>query len=403
MQECILEKKAAQRHRWVLNMLSREEYERREKELLAPYAAKSAESRGREYKEKECPFRSSFQRDRDRVIHSEAFRRLEYKTQVFVNHEGDYYRTRLTHTLEVAQISRGVARTLRLNEDLSEAIALAHDLGHTPFGHAGESTLNKLMKDEGGFEHNHQSFRVVTLLERRYPEWLGLNLTYEVLEGIVKHSGEYDKPDVQSFKTVGYPTLEAQIINVVDEIAYMNHDLDDGLQSGMLTFEGLEEVPLWQETFAAVKKDFPDARPKILKFQTIRRLIHLLVGDLQDETKKRIEEKKIKSFDDVRSRGESIVAFSGPMHKKTRELINYLYTNLYRHYRVVRMADKAQRILEDLFNAYLNNPRILPPTLHAEIQKSGKAKRFVCDYIAGMTDRFALSEHRKLFDPEEKV
>lgn len=384
-------------------MLSREEYERREKEFLAPYAAKSCESRGREHKEKECPFRSTFQRDRDRIIHSEAFRRLEYKTQVFVNHEGDYYRTRLTHTLEVAQISRGVARTLRLNEDLAEAIALAHDLGHTPFGHAGESTLNEMMSDEGGFEHNHQSFRVVTLLERRYPEFTGLNLSHEVLEGIVKHSGEYDRPDVQVFQTYGHPTLEAQIINVVDEIAFMNHDLDDGLQSGMLAFEGLKEVPLWQETFDAVRRDFPDARPKIQKFQTIRRLIHLLVGDLQAETKRRIDEKCLLSLDDVRKNGENVVAFSDPMHAKTRELINYLYTNLYRHYRVIRMADKAQRILADLFTTYLNNPRILPPTLHAEIQKSGKAKRHICDYIAGMTDRFALSEHKKLFDPEEKV
>ena len=384
-------------------MLSREEYERREKEVLAPYAARSAESRGREHNEKECPFRCAFQRDRDRIIHSEAFRRLEYKTQVFVNHEGDYYRTRLTHTLEVAQISRGVARTLRLNEDLAEAIALAHDLGHTPFGHAGETTLNRLMADEGGFEHNHQSFRVVTMLEHRYPEFAGLNLSHETLEGIVTHSGEYDKPDVQGFKTYGYPTLEAQIINVVDEIAYMNHDLDDGLQSGMLTFEGLQAVPLWQETFSAVQKDFPDARPKIKKFQTIRRLIHLLVGDIQSETKKRIEDKKISSFDDVRERGENIVAFSDGMHKKTRELINYLFTNLYRHYRVVRMADKAERILEDLFDAYLKNSKILPPSLHAEIQKRDKPKRLVCDYIAGMTDRFALSEHRKLFDPEEKV
>ncbi len=384
-------------------MLLREEYEKREKQLLAPYAAKSCESRGREHAEKECPFRSAFQRDRDRVIHSEAFRRLEYKTQVFVNHEGDYYRTRLTHTLEVAQISRGVARTLKLNEDLAEAIALSHDLGHTPFGHAGETTLNELMKDEGGFEHNHQSFRVVTLLERRYPEFLGLNLTYEVREGIAKHSGEYDKPDVQSFKTYGYPTLEAQIINVVDEIAYMNHDLDDGLQSGMLAFEGLKEVSLWNETFEEVRSEHPDARPKIQKFQTISRLIHLLVGDLQAETKKRIEAKKIASFDDVRKSGDNVVAFSEPMFKKTRELINYLFANLYRHFRVVRMADKANRILADLFNAYLNDPRILPPGLNAEIQRTGKAKRLVSDYIAGMTDRFALSEHKKLFDPEEKV
>jgi dGTPase len=384
-------------------MLFREEYERREQEVLAPYAAKSVLSRGREHPEEECQFRTVFQRDRDRVIHSEAFRRLEYKTQVFVNHEGDYYRTRLTHTLEVAQIARGVARTLRLNEDLAEAIALSHDLGHTPFGHAGEYTLNELMADEGGFEHNHQSFRVVTLLERRYPQFTGLNLSYEVLEGIVTHTGEYDKPDVKGFKRSGFPTLEAQIINVVDEIAYMNHDLDDGLQSGMISFEGLENAPLWQEIFKGVKTDFPNARPKILKFQTIRRLINLLVSDLQAEAIKRIEVKKLASLDDVRTRGDNTIAFSHAMYLKTRELINYLFTNLYSHYRVLRMGDKAQRILMDLFSTYLKNPRILPPSLNAEIQRTGEAKRHICDYIAGMTDRFALSEHKKLFDPEEKV
>jgi dGTPase len=384
-------------------MLSREEYERRETELLASYAAKSALSRGRAYKEEECPFRSAFQRDRDRIIHSEAFRRLEYKTQVFVNHEGDYYRTRLTHTLEVAQISRGVARTLRLNEDLAEAIALAHDLGHTPFGHAGETTLDKLMKDEGGFEHNHQSYRVVTLLEQRYPDFPGLNLSFEVLEGVAKHSGEYDIPDIKNFKTDGFPTIEAQIVNVADEIAYMNHDLDDGLQSGMLTFENLQNAALWQETFSKVQKDFPGSKPKIQKFQTIRRLIHILVGDIQEETRKRIAEKNIKTLDDVRMKGENLVGFSADMHKKTRGLINHLFENLYRHYRVARMADKAQRIIENLFETYLNNSKVLPPALHNEIQKSGRAKRHVCDYIAGMTDRFALLEHQKLFDPLEKV
>ena len=384
-------------------MLSREEYENREREFLAPYAVKSSLSKGRVYPEEECPFRSVFQRDRDRVIHSEAFRRLEYKTQVFVNHEGDYYRTRLTHTLEVAQISRGIARTLRLNEDLAEAIALSHDLGHTPFGHAGEMALDRLMKEEGGFEHNHQSFRVVTRLEHRYPQFPGLNLSFEVLEGIVKHSGEYDVPDVKSFKTEGFPTIEAQIVNVADEIAYMNHDLDDGLQSGMLTFENLETVPLWQDTFKRVCQDLPNASPKILKFQTIRRLIHLLVGDLQDETKKRMEAKKIATLEDVRKRGENTVGFSKEMHQKTRDLIQHLFDNLYRHYRVARMADKAGRILENLFETYLNNPKILPPRLHSEIQKTGDAKRHICDYLAGMTDRYALLEHQKLFDPLEKV
>lgn len=389
-------------------MLLRKDYELREKEILAPYAMLSNQSKGRVYKEEDCPFRTVFQRDKDRIVHSEAFRRLEYKTQVFVNHEGDYYRTRLTHTLEVAQISRGIARTLRLNEDLAEAIAMAHDLGHTPFGHAGEIVLNKIMKDEGGFEHNHQSFRVVTLFEHRYPDFPGLNLTFEVLEGIAKHSSEYDSPDMKNFKSDGFPTLgsqtlEAQIVNVADEIAYMNHDLDDGLQSGMLTYESLEKVPLWHDLFTAARKKSPRAPLKILKFRTISRLITLLVEDLQKETIKKIEKEKIRTIADVRSKGKNLVSFSAPMYKKTRVLIKHLFENLYRHCRVVRMADKADRILNNLFETYLKNPRILPKSLYEEVVKTGKAKRLICDYVAGMTDRFALLEHKKLFDPSEKV
>jgi dGTPase len=382
-------------------MLCREEYEGREREVLAPYAAFSGDSRGREHSEPDCPYRSQFQRDRDRIIHSEAFRRLEYKTQVFVNHEGDYYRTRLTHTLEVAQLSRGVARTLRLNEDLAEAIALAHDLGHTPFGHRGETVLNELMADNGGFEHNRQSFRVVTYLERRYPQFDGLNLTYEVREGIVKHTGEYDAPDVPSFRTYGYPTLEAQIVNVADQIAYMNHDLDDGLQSGMLTYDVLEGVSLWQEVFERVKGDFPDARPRMHKYQTIRRLIHLLITDLQDTTRGRIDELDLASSDDVREKGRDVVAQSESMKAKAKELLNTLFTNLYQHYHVERMAQKSARVLKDLFHSYLKNPKLLPPTLYKLIESEGMAELRVCDYIAGMTDRFALQEHAKLFDPRE--
>lgn len=384
-------------------MLCREEYENREREILAPYAAFSADSRGREHDEPSCPYRSQFQRDRDRIVHCEAFRRLEYKTQVFVNHEGDYYRTRLTHTLEVAQISRGIARTLRLNEDLAEAIALAHDLGHTPFGHRGEGVLNELMAEHGGFEHNRQSFRVVTYLERRYPQFDGLNLTYEVREGIVKHTGEYDAPDVPSFSTEGYPTLEAQIVNVADQIAYMNHDLDDGLQSGMLTFEILEGVPLWQRIFADVQKEFPAARPKIHKYQTIRRLIHYLITDLQEETRRRIEKSALSSLHDVRARGRHIVAHSTAVSAETKCLLDTLMEHLYRHYHVERMAQKSATILKDLFSSYLANPRILPPTLCRTIEADGLAHLHVCDYIAGMTDRFALQEHAKLFDPHERV
>ncbi len=382
-------------------MLCREEYEQRERETLAPYAALSAESRGREYPEPACPHRAQFQRDRDRVIHCEAFRRLEYKTQVFVNHEGDYYRTRLTHTLEVAQIARGIARTLRLNEDLAEAIALAHDLGHTPFGHRGETALNELMADHGGFEHNRQSFRVVTYLERRYPAFNGLNLTYEVREGIVKHTGEYDAPDVPSFKTQGYPSLEAQVVNAADQIAYINHDLDDGLKSGMLTYDVLECAPLWQDALMTMRRDYPQAPEKIQKYQTIRRLMHLLITDLQDETKSRLTALKVATFADVRERGKDVVAHSDEIKRAMKVLLDTLFKNLYAHYHVERMAQKSARVIRDLFNGYLENAKLLPPSLYRLIQEDGLDHLHICDYIAGMTDRYALQEHARLFDPKE--
>jgi len=385
-------------------MLLREDYENREQNFLAPYATKVAASLGRKYKDEKCSFRSLFQHDKDRIVHSEAFRRLEYKTQVFVNHEGDYYRTRLTHTLEVAQIARGIARTLRLNEDLAEAISLAHDLGHTPFGHAGESTLNNLMSDVGGFEHNHQSFRVVTLLEQKYPDFPGLNLSFEILEGIARHTGEYDDPSIKNFKNAGFLTIEAQIVNLADEIAYMNHDLDDGLQSGMLTIDQMNNVELWKNTFEAVKKKHPEAKEKILKHRAISSLINFLVCDVQDETLKRIKKNNISSFEDVRKKGDRLVSFSQNVEKQTKQLKDYLFENLYNHYRVARMADKAQRILEDIFHAYLENSRILPRSLHLAIQqRTDNAKRLVCDYVAGMTDRYALMEHKKLFDPHARV
>lgn len=363
-------------------MLLREDYEAREAKVLAPYAALSSQTRGRKHNEPACEFRSAFQRDRDRIIHSEAFRRLEYKTQVFVNHEGDYYRTRLTHTLEVAQISRGIARTLMLNEDLAEAIALCHDLGHTPFGHSGEYAMNKLMKDHGGFEHNHQSYRVVTLLEHRYPKFVGLNLSFEVLEGIAKHSGEYDNPEAKEFAGTGYPTLEAQVVNLADEIAYLNHDLDDGLTSGLLQFKQLDEVPLWKTTHADIHKLFPQTNEKLLKFQVIRRLIHLFVKDLQEETKKRISAKKIERLEDVRERGKELVHFSSDLKSQISNLRSFLYANLYRHPKVKQMSDTAAKIIEDLFIKYQKSTQ--------------KNPREICDYIAGMTDRFALSEHQRL-------
>lgn len=386
-------------------MITRQEYERREAEVLAPYAMRSMRSRGRVHPEEPCPYRACFQRDRDRIIHCEAFRRLEYKTQVFVNHEGDYYRTRLTHTLEVAQISRGLARTLGLNEDLAEAIALAHDLGHTPFGHRGETALNELMADHGGFEHNRQSYRVVTLLERRYPDFNGLNLSHEVLEGLLKHSSEYDSPDLKGITASDprSPSLEAQVVNVADEIAYMNHDLDDGLESGMLSYEALDGVKLWRDTASKVRSEHPDVTNKILKYNAISRLIHLLVMDLQAETKLRLESNGIGSVDDVAKTDDPVVAFSDGMIPATKELKGFLFANLYRHYRVERMADKSNRILTALFKTYLDNPKVLPPSLERAIREEGDAPRKICDYMAGMTDRFALGEYAKLFDPGEKV
>lgn len=386
-------------------MILREEYEKREEGLLAPYAVKSGKSRGRKYPEPPCPVRLAFQRDKDRIVHSGAFRRLEYKTQVFVNHEGDYYRTRLTHTLEVAGISRGLARTLRLNEDLAEAIALAHDLGHTPFGHRGEAVLSDLMASHGGFEHNRQSYRVVTLLERRYPDFPGLNLSIEVLEGIVKHTGEYDKPNIDDidFETSIFPFLEAQIVNVADEIAYMNHDLDDGIESGMLDIDELDAVPLWRGTIAIARKDHGDMRPKMAKQQTIRRLINILVTDILAESKQRIDAGNVKKIEDIAKQERPLIGFSEEMAKRAKELKSYLFTNLYRHFRVERMADKSTRIIQTLFKTYLDNPAVLPPSLAKAIKTEGDGERKVCDYIAGMTDRYALSEYAKLFDPNERV
>lgn len=385
-------------------MLMRKELEKQEDQLLASYAAKSGESLGRMHKEEEHSYRTCFQRDRDRIIHSRAFRRLEYKTQVFVNHEGDYYRTRLTHTLEVAQIARTTAKVLRLNEDLAEAISLAHDLGHTPFGHSGQDVMNTLMKDFGGFEHNRQSLRVVTLLEERYPHFSGLNLTYEVLEGITKHSTQYDMPDGSIFKREGYPSLEAQICNLADEIAYNNHDVDDGLKSGMLELSSLSEIKLWDLNFKKVKKLYPQALPGVLISQTVRFLINFLVSDLINQTTKNIQKRKIKSIEDIKEKGKGCVSFSTEVRLMNVELKRFLYTHLYKHFRVLRMADKAERIMRDLFCAYQKNMQIIPPHFLSSYKKLKEPKeRIICDYIAGMTDRFALDEYKKLFDPHERV
>ena len=370
---------------------------------LAPYAVKSGISRGRRYSEDEHEYRSPFQRDRDRVIHSHAFRRLEYKTQVFVYHEGDHYRTRLTHTMEVAQICRTITRTLGLNEDIGEAIALAHDLGHPPFGHTGEDELNSLMEGHGGFEHNGHTLRIVEFLEKRYPNFPGLNLTWEVREGIVKHNSEYDHPGEYEEYDLGRATcLEAQVADISDEIAYNNHDIDDGLSSGMLTPDMMSGVTLWREAFESVVKDFPRESFKVHKAQTIVRIINRQVTDLVESLLKAIGESGIESVEDVRAVGKNIASFSTEMVEMNRELKEFLYANLYRHNRVTRMSIKARRIINDIFKAYESEPLLMTPDHIAEMEEKGKY-RTICDYIAGMTDRFAIEEHQRLFDPMEKV
>lgn len=374
-----------------------------EAKRLAPYAMASKNSKGRRYKEDEHPFRTAFQRDRDRIIHCSAFRRLEYKTQVFVYHEGDHYRTRLTHTIEVSQIARTIARALRLNEELAEAIALAHDLGHPPFGHTGEKTLAKLMKGHGGFEHNLNSLRIVEHLERRYAGFKGLNLTWEVREGIVKHCSEHDRPDVlNEYEPEKAGCLEAQIVDAADEIAYNNHDIDDGLSSEMIDVEQLKHVQLWQENYENIKKAFPKEEFKIHKSQTIIQIINQQVTDLIAQILKEIKKRNIASVENIRDIGRPIARFSPGMNKKNTELKKFLKKKLYNHHRVIRMADKADRILKALFKVYSGQPQLLPPHVYADLEEKGK-KRLICDYIAGMTDRFALNEYKKLFDPYERV
>ncbi len=384
-------------------MLKRSEFAALEDQLLAPYAMRSSASRGRQHAEDEHPFRMPFQRDRDRIIHSTAFRRLEYKTQVFVNHEGDYYRTRLTHTMEAAQITRTITKSLRLNADLAETVALAHDLGHTPFGHAGERVLNELMREHGGFEHNAQSLRIVDELEERYPDFRGLNLTWEVREGIVKHSPPYDKPLALKFDPHAAPSLEAQIVDHADEIAYNSHDIDDGLKSGLITLEQLESVRIWREAHNEVRRLHPSASPRILRFNAIRLIINTLVTDFIVSLEDRLSAKGIATAADVRAYGKPLVGFSQPLDDQRLELKRFLMDNLYRHYRVVRMAEKAKKVMKELFHAYVDEPTQLAPHILGRHRDGEPLERVVADYIAGMTDRFALEEYRKLFDPFEKV
>ena len=352
------------------------------------------------YPEDEPEYRTAFQRDRDRILHTTAFRRLEYKTQVFINYEGDYYRTRLTHTLEVSQIARTIARALGANEDLVESICLAHDLGHPPFGHSGEVVLARLMSDQGGFDHNKQSLRIVTLLERRYPDFPGLNLTWEVREGIVKHESEYDVADASEYNPELRGHLEAQIANAADELAYTAHDLDDGLRSGMITAPMLEGITLWEILCESV--GWRGAQLSDLdRHRIIRRLIGLEVSDLVHTTNQRLIASGVKSVQELQRLPYNVIGFSEDMHRRNRQLKDFLYARLYRHHRVVRMAVKAERILVDLFNAYAREPEILPVHIQELIEEHGR-ERTICDYIAGMTDRFAVDEHAKLFDPATK-
>ena len=366
---------------------------------LASYAVSEANSRGRQVAEPSPGgVRSEFQRDRDRIIHSTAFRRLEYKTQVFVNHEGDLFRTRLTHSLEVAQITRTVARALDLNEDLAETIALAHDLGHTPFGHAGQDALNECMKPHGGFEHNLQSLRTVDELEERYVDFSGLNLTFETREGILKHCSRANAQQLgevaRRFLEGGQPSLEAQLTNLCDEIAYNNHDVDDGLRSHLISLEQLDDVPLFGVRRREVEARWPGLGGRRLIHETIRRLINDLVLDLMAETRRRIAEAGVTSLDEVRN-APRLAGYSESMAQRQLELKQFLRANLYSHYQVLRMTDKARRIIRDLFNAFTADPRLLPPQYQVRAREDGP--RAVADYVAGMTDRYAMKEHRRLF------
>ncbi len=375
-----------------------------ERSDLAGYACSSAASRGRKHPEEFRDQRPAFERDRDRIIHCAAFRRLEYKTQVFVNHEGDYYRTRLTHSLEVAQIGRAIARKLHLNEELTEALALAHDLGHTPFGHTGEEVLNRLMKGKGGFEHNLQSFRVVDELEERYPGFNGLNLTWELREGIIKHASPYDAPTeaMSGFLPGVVPSIEGQIINYADEIAYNNHDIDDGLKSGYISLDMLERIALWQRVSAGVREKYPAIDDKRLVYQTISALIGLLIGDICSTITANLGQLSIATLDDLRRVNRPVAHFSDDITVQNMELKRFLFDNLYRHYKVDKMRVKAEIFITRLFETYLRYPNLLPPKYRSRMVRFG-LERTVCDYIAGMTDRFALDEYKRLFEPYERV
>lgn len=368
-----------------------------EDRALAPYAMRASQTRGRAHPEPESAYRTPFQKDRDRVLHTTAFRRLEYKTQVFVNYEGDYYRTRLTHTLEVAQVARSLARALGLNEDLAEVVAMAHDLGHPPFGHAGERVLADLMEAHGGFDHNKQSLRIVTWLERRYPGFRGLNLTWEVREGIVKHETVYDLPSAEGYDPELRPTLEAQVVNLADEIAYNAHDLDDGLRSGLLRGGQLTEIELLRELAEELALDL-DRLGEFDRRVLVRELLGLMITDVVAATDTAIEEAGVTSLEDVRRFPAPLARYSKPLAAQISELRSFLYERLYRHFHIVRQVAKARHVLERLFETYTQMPEILPPGVQAAVEQEGLF-RAVCDYMAGMTDRYALDEYARIFDP----
>ncbi|MCG6939168.1 MAG: deoxyguanosinetriphosphate triphosphohydrolase [Gammaproteobacteria bacterium] len=378
---------------------------------LVAYACNDRQSIGRRFKETHPTYRNEYQRDRDRIIHSAAFRRLEYKTQVFVNHEGDLFRTRLTHSLEVAQIARSIARELGLHEDLTEAIALAHDLGHTPFGHAGQTALNNCMKDYGGFEHNIQSLRVVDKLEQKYAEFEGLNLTFETREGILKHCAINNAKKLgdvgQRFINKTQRSLEAQLTDCSDEIAYNNHDIDDGIRYGLITINSLLKIELFREQYDIVNKQYSDLDDKKLVHEIIRRMINVMVVDLIDTSRINVTSAGLKSIDDVRNQKQELIAFSDDMNEKKQQLKQFLRKRLYQHYRVHRMTKKAADVIEALFNAFMEDHRILPTEALAHCNKLKEKHgdmgvvRGISDYIAGMTDRYAIVEYERIFNPRQ--
>jgi dGTPase len=386
-------------------MVSRIDFERREEQFLAPYAMRSSQSRGRIYPEGEHDYRTAYQRDRDRIIHTTAFRRLEYKTQVFVYSEGDHYRNRLTHSVEVAQIGRTLARALACNEDLTEAICLAHDLGHPPFGHIGEWTLDELMGGHGGFNHQKQTYRILTELERRYPEHPGLNLTYEVREGVVKHDTDYDTVDAADYSPGERGTLECQLSNLADEIAYNTSDLDDGLRSGILHPADVRQLGIARKVLSDLgEPPEADLSNTMLRYRFIRRLVGLEVTDVIAATARNLADAQVHELADLRALAHNVASYSPAMEELNRELKAYLLKNFYRHYRVMRMAAKARRLLTDLFTVYTDDPLQLPTEVQRRADEDPNGlHRVVCDYIAGMTDRYAIQEHSRLFDPEERV